>query len=75
MPEIRTGLAEAAGWPSMLLWVSCRNHRKETKDQKTDHPKPPFKPPPQSGLISNQGAPEPALENSLSVLKFLMTEK
>ncbi len=74
MPEIRTGLAAAAGWPSMLLRVSCRNHRKETKDQKTDHPKPPFKPPTPSGLISNQGAPEPALENRLSVLKVLMTD-
>ena len=65
MPEIRTGLAAAAGWPSMLLRVSCRNHRKEAKGQKTDHPKPPFKPPTPSGLISNQGEPEPALENRL----------
>ena len=65
MPEIRKGLAAAAGWPSMLLRVSCRNHRKETNDQKTDLPKPPFKPPTPSGLISNQDEPEPALENML----------
>ena len=65
MPKFRKGLATAAGWPSMLLRVSCRNHRKETNDQKTDHPKPPFKPPTPSGLISNQDEPEPALEHML----------
>ena len=69
MPEIRKGLAGAAGWPSMLLRVSCRNHQKETNDQKTDHPKPPFEPPTPTSLISNQHEPEPALENRLRRLK------
>ena len=35
--------------------------RKEKKDQKTDHPKPPLEPSTPSGLTSNKDEPDPPL--------------
>ena len=44
-----------------LLWAPHRHHRKEKKDQKTDHPKPSLEPSIPSGLTSNKDEPDPPL--------------
>ena len=49
-----------------LLRQKHRHDRKETKNQETDHPKPPLEPSTPSRLTSNQDELDPPLENRLN---------